>query len=464
MFNRRKFLTTSLTGAGALTFTPLLNQLYAANAQAISIGQSGVPKRFVFIRKSNGMMPHLLVPPSFSENLKATDAKKGAFEESLDKHELPHCVKILEEYKEHVTILQGLSSKMSENGHYSHQSVMGCFKSGGGNVKALKRATVDCELGKLFPSPFGHVELSFAENAQGIVPGLSVPAPYQKNSCYADPITACRELFKCVLNPDMIKSDNDMLDYLRGQEKSRYHNLNEEDQKSLKNQIKTIETVRARNDKLLKNASSILKHLPDQELINTYGVPSGTTPKKQEAMTEVLLAALISGLTNSVTYTIDTLGTGITGLPGYEKLNINIHGVGHGGSDEKKDIRLKMDNQHMLQVKTMVERLKAQPEGSGTMFDNTMIMYFPDGGEAHHGTGSEEPIVIISGKNCNLNIAGKYIRLPYHATEGHQTLGNWYTTLLNAHGNPIPHYGDLDAAMIAKKLPQEGAIKSFIKA
>jgi hypothetical protein len=59
-------------------------------------------------------------------------------------------------------------------------------------------------------------------------------------------------------------------------------------------------------------------------------------------------------------------------------------------------------------------------------------------------------------------MAGRYIRLPYHATEGHKTLGNWYTTLLNAHGNSIKHYGDLDQEMSRLKLDQMGAISRFM--
>jgi hypothetical protein len=52
--------------------------------------------------------------------------------------------------------------------------------------------------------------------------------------------------------------------------------------------------------------------------------------------------------------------------------------------------------------------------------------------------------------------------LPYHATEGHKTIGNWYTTLLNAQGNPIKHYGDLDLEMSRKKFGQAAAIKQFL--
>ena len=70
--------------------------------------------------------------------------------------------------------------------------------------------------------------------------------------------------------------------------------------------------------------------------------------------------------------------------------------------------------------------------------------------------------MVISGKNSKLNISGKYIRIPKHGEAGHKTLSNWYTTLLNAYGNSIDHYGDLDLEMSRKKLDQTGAIKEFM--
>ncbi len=96
------------------------------------------------------------------------------------------------------------------------------------------------------------------------------------------------------------------------------------------------------------------------------------------------------------------------------------------------------------------------------MFDNTMIMYFPEGGETHHGHGTEAPFVILAGDNIKLNMAGRYFRLPYHGTEGHKTIGNWYTTLLNAHGNPISTTATSISRMSRKKLDQVGAIQQFL--
>lgn len=56
----------------------------------------------------------------------------------------------------------------------------------------------------------------------------------------------------------------------------------------------------------------------------------------------------------------------------------------------------------------------------------------------------------------------RYIRLPFHGTEGHKTLSNWYTTLLNAYGNPIKHYGDLDLVMQRNRIEQTGANSRFL--
>ena len=354
---------------------------------------------------------------------------------------------------------------MSENVHFSFSSVMGCFKSNRNTLSAIKRATVDFELAKLFPSPFGHVELSFAGGRSGIVSGYSAPAPQTRNYCYADPETARNELFKSVLNPEAVNSDNDMLSFLQGREGMEAMGIKGHEKRRQEMQIDSIQSIRERNKKLISLAGSLEKHLPELDPIHANGGPNASTPEKQAAMTSVLVAALRAGLTNVVTYTIDDLGTPITGLPGNETDRVGIHPLGHdeafGGVPAWKT-REQIRISHMNQVKTLVEELKKTPEGNGTMFDNTMIMYFPENGETHHGIGLESPFLIMSGKNCKLDMAGRYVRLPVLGVEGHKTLGNWYTTLLNAHGNPIEHYGDLDLEMARKKLDQKGAIKQFM--
>lgn len=456
--NRRQFLQTTAIGAGALVMPFTMDQAMAA---ASEMG----PRRFIFIRKSSGIRPLETALVNFSDKHKKMDEKKEAIEVDLDTHELPKWLRGLDAYKEHMTILQGLSAKMSENVHWSFSSVMGCFKSQRNTLSAIKRATIDYELAKLFPSPFGHVELSFAGGRTGIVDGFSAPAPHTRNYCYADPETARNELFKSVLNPDAVNSDNDMLDFLRGREGLEITGIKGHEKRRQESHVNSIEAIRERNKKLVEMADELAKYLPELDPIHTDGGPNATTPQKQAAMTDILIAAMRSGLTNVVTYTIDDLGTPVTGLPGNETDRIGIHPLGHdeafGGVPAWKT-REQIRISHVNQVKTIIEKLKQIPEGTGSMFDNTMIMYFPENGETHHGVGSESPFLIMSGRNCKLNIAGRYIRLPYHGTEGHKTLGNWYTTLLNAHGNPIEHYGDLDLTMSRLKLDQSGSIQQLM--
>lgn len=463
MNNRRNFLKQSALGAGALALAPSLRALAGSPAGG------GFPKRFVFIRKSNGIRPGELALPTFSTEEKAMDSKKKPFEVDLDKHELPAWMGALEGHKADLSILQGLSCKMSENGHWSYSSVMGAYKSGRNSLSGIKRATIDFELAKLSPSPFGHVELSLTGNyssfRKGIVSGYSAPAAHQRNYCYADPQTAYNELFKSVTNPGAVDSDNAMLKFLQGEESFKAGVLQGYEKLKLSNHIRSIESIQARNTKVAKMSGAIAKYLPEIDKIHADGGPNASTPEKQEAMTEILIAALVTGLTNVVTYTIDELSTPIKGLVGNEGDHISIHELGHNGgysgvSAEK--IREKIRVDHMQQVARIVGRLKEVPEGSGSMFDNTVVMYFPENGEGHHSHGTEAPFVILAGDGCKLDMTGRYIRLPYHATEGHKTIGNWYTTLLNGYGNPIEHYGDFDLEMSRKKFDQVGAIRQLL--
>jgi hypothetical protein len=461
--NRRRFLQTSVLSAGAFALTPSLDQLLAAPTS------DGFPRRFVFIRKSNGVRPNEVALPTFSTQEKSLDSKKQTMEVDLERHELPEWLRALDGHKQHMTILHGLSCKMSENGHWSYSSVMGAYKSGRNSLSGIKRATIDFEMARLFPSPFGHVELSltgsYSSFRKGIVAGYSAPAPHQRNYCYADPQTAYNELFKSVTDSGAVDSENQMLKFLQEDEAFKAQALKGREKLKLSNHIKSIEAIRERNKKVEKMSATIAKHLPQIDKVHAKGGLNASTPEKQEAFTEILIAALITGLTNVVTYTIDELSTPVKGLPGNEGDHISIHELGHNGGYSgvsAAKIREKVRVGHIQQVATIVERLKAVPEGNGNMFDNTMILYFPENGEGHHSWGTEAPFVIMAGDNCKLDIAGRYIRLPYHGTEGHKTLGNWYTTLLNAHGNPLEHYGDFDLEMSRKKLDQIGAINQLM--
>jgi hypothetical protein len=465
-FNRREFFKTTALGTAGLALSPSFSHLMAAPVNANTQTSGGFPQRFIFIRKSNGNLPEQFNLPSFSTEQQKMHTEKKAFDADLDKHELPEWLRGLESHKENMTILHGISMSVSGGGHYSFSGCMGAYKAGRDVLSNIKWATVDFELAKLFPSPFGHVEMSLAtphgrEFRSGIVSGYSAPAAQQRNYCYADPMTAYNELFKSIVDQNAVASDNSLLDYLREGETSRLKHLDGDERLKIDNQVRALEAIRERNNKVSKLGDTIQKYLPQLDSIHESGGADATLPQKQAAFTDVIIAALASGLTNVVTYTIDDLGTDISTLPENEA-KASIHGIGHSAGPESLANRAMVKIHHMKQIETMVTKLKAIPEGNGTMFDNTTIIYLPETGAGHHSPDTEAPMIVMTGKNSKLDIAGRYIRLPFHGTEGHKTLSNWYTTLLNAYGNPIEHYGDLDQVMQRNRLKQDGAIDRFL--
>lgn len=464
MTTRRDFMATAALGAIALAPRKAWTKPTGGKA----------PMRFIFLHKGNGLFPSVLVPPSLSKDDAATEAKKGPLNLDLAKHELPAWMKPLAAHQTDLTILQGLSGKMCTTGHHTWCSSLGAFKANE-RISSIKWATVDFELAKLFPSPMEHVELACfplgGGNARGtlngIATGFSARGPQQPNYAFGSPKVAVQELFKSVSADKTVQAQARLgrsgLEFAARREGKLAERTPGGERGKVQSYADSLEAIRERDRKVDAMADTIRPHLP--KLDAKYLAEEMTTVDRQRGHVEVLLAALISGLTNIVAFTVDELGHEYTGLAGLESEKVNLHDVGHGkpvGKLTADEVRFAVRRQHMTLVDTIASRLKKTPEGDGTMFDNTMIFYFPDNGETHHSHGTEYPFVVLSGKNARLDIRGRYIRLPNYGEPGHKTLGNWYTTLLNAYGNPVRHYGDPDPGLARFGIDQTGAIKPFL--
>ncbi|MBR01339.1 MAG: hypothetical protein CMO60_10855 [Verrucomicrobiales bacterium] len=462
MNSRRKFLKQSMLGAGSMA---LGSGLFAKSTQG------NPPKRFIFIHKGNGLFPDALVPPTLSEEELAMEKRKDAFQVELKNHDLPDWMGALNEHKESMTILQGLSGKMCTTGHHTWQSSLGVYKANE-RLSSIKWATVDFELAKLNPSPLEHIELACFPsgggnsrgNINGIEKGFSARGPQQPNYAFGSPKVAMQELFKSVLSDKdsqvQYQLERRLLEFAAKNEGGLSEELRGLEKAKVKNYADSIDDIRERNRKMDAMADVIRRHVP--KLDEKYFSDDLSTIDRQIGHGEILLSSLISGMTNVVTLTIDELGTRYTGIKDIENENVNLHDVGHNksvGKFEAVEVREKVRRHHMALVDRVVTRLKETPEDGGTMFDNTMLLYFPDNGETHHSKGTEWPFVVLAGNKVKLDIAGKYLRLPHYGKEGHKTLGNWYTTILNAYGNPIEHYGAIDTGLT--DMDQQGPIKGF---
>lgn len=463
MKSRREFLSQSLAGIGALSL--------ASRLMSAETSPSKPPMRFIFMHKGNGLLPESLVLPTFQHEQLDAEKRTSAFVADLDDHELPKWMSPLANHKPNMTILQGLSGKMCTTGHHTWCSSLGAYKANE-RLSTIRWATVDFQLADLCPSPFHHIELACFPssggnsrgNINGIEKGFSARGPQQPNYAFGSPKIAMQELFKSVSADQDAQTryrlERQVLDFLSGDESSLAGQLSGIERRKVGNYADALDDIRQQNTRVEAMGDVIRQHIP--QLDAKYLAEDLTTVDRQDGLVEVLLSTLISGMTNVVAFTADELGTPYTGLPGIEGENVNLHDVGHGksfGGVEAIEIRDKVRHQHMTLIDRIVSRLKSVPEGDGTMFDNTMLFYLPNNGETHHSKGTQWPFVVLSGKNARLDIARRYIRLPGYDQPGHKTLGNWYTTILNAYGNPIDHYGALDVAL---KIDQKGPIEQFL--
>lgn len=179
-----------------------------------------------------------------------------------------------------------------------------------------------------------------------------------------------------------------------------------------------------------------------------------------EAHFDMAAAALITGLTQVVAIKAESLETRYTGLG---LGDYTVHSIGHlevkGSTGAQGDNRAPEDG--ILQgryardtirkfnvdlIAALAAKLDAVPEGDGTMLDNTLIVFFAESGDRHHPNFFTWPIVTVGGLGDTFK-TGQYVQYPSHGEREHQTLGNFYTTILHAAGLPQDGFGQQDITL-----------------
>ena len=81
-----------------------------------------------------------------------------------------------------------------------------------------------------------------------------------------------------------------------------------------------------------------------------------------------------------------------------------------GAPQEKIDVVTTAERGHCAQLAQLVAELKSVPEGNGTLFDNTVIVWCSEIATGAH-THDQWPIVMLGGANSPFAM-GRYVRLP----------------------------------------------------
>ena len=455
-YSRRRFIKGLALGASAPVFAPFLSNLMAEAAG----GAAALPKRF-----SSGIMPEEVVLPSLKGK-----GQDDYLNISLADKELDSSMKPFDSLKKYVSVIQGLSGKMCAGGHTGNYGSLGVWRSPGEKSSPPpKRATVDSVLSTMFPSAIKHLATTLsggwgARATEGVVyPRISSAGPQKQVPFQASPDIVFEQLFGSVASSDKysahkLKSKKNLLDFVSQDIKKLQKALPGQEQAKLDHYLDALEGLQDQDVKIAALKESLQKHVPEVSEKYTSDEPE----LRQEAHFELIAAALISGITNVATMKIDGPSTIYRGLGISEK---SVHGIGHNETSNGMtgfECRNVVRRHHFEIIARLANKLKKVPEGDGNMLDNTMIVYISPAGDRHHGKLDSWPMVVVGGCGNKLKLPGRYIQFPSYGRKDHKTIGNWWTSILNAYGNPIAHYGDPDPALMKGGFNQEGAIPELI--
>ena len=453
MNSRRKFLSTSGATAGGLLLSPILSQI---KAQAAG---TKLPPRFVFLVEGNGLEPPHVTPIGYKRpNVHVGKPKvpnmQGVTEmvdESLVGKELPESLHPIKAWQDRLTVVNGLSGRVAGGGHSNDFGALGAYNcgSGVGNSGMAAGETIDVALGKKLGGIFPHFGLGISDRAEhDVIYNCSAWGKGQPTPTICQPMTAYGALFGSVAGGNSkaeFNAKTNLLDFLREDVKRLHGQVSGAERDKLQAHLKGYEDMSNRQSRLGEIEGTLRRIAPEV----TDKFKSEVESDRLDAQFDLAAAALIGGLTHSITIASGVgnpyFSVKFTGLG----IDIGKHSIGHGGSFKDMSpgqLKVKIHKFHFQLMADLMKKLEGVPEGDGTMLDNTVIVYLSDAAEAHHSRCGQWPFVLIPGKNTGLR-GGRYLDFPHYMQDGHREIGNLYTTLLHAVGERREYFGVRDAML-----------------
>ncbi len=437
--NRRKILTSLPLAAGAALLDPLIARVAAQSGG----GEKAAP-RFVFVLQGNGCRPEQLCPDSLTFKRRAE--RERVEEISLAGHALPPGLAPTERIKNRMTIIQGLSGRVTKGGHSTNLGALGGYQSGEGNTLRIADRTVDHALGSIHPGVIPWLGVGITNTNRSVRYNVTASGPNKALPIMHRPEQAFNAYFG-VVAPGEARKDfalkSNLLDYMVGDVKRTRKELGAVGRGQLDIYLDAYEQLADRQSRLvaIRDELRAVAPVPDDKF------NSEIETDRIDAQFQIATAALIGGVTNVATIA-SSIGSYEVNIQ-YKGLGmeVNNHAIGHGdgsGSLTNRQCYDKIRAFHFGLIGRMVAKFEAIPEGDGTMMDNTVIVYLSDAPEEHHSKGFEWPMVVIGNAGGRLKPGGRYLSYPDYGRPGHRTYNGLYNSLLHVAGAEGVNQGEID--------------------
>ena len=461
MKNTNKYLSRRrfLGGSSAVALAPFMGSVLEG-LRARAAGRGEHPLRFVFFMKSNGLWADNVQPANLLDRLpfevayddegRLVGGKNGQTRKNMTPPadiELPGdwqlnpLMESLSPFRDRISILQGIHAGFNVY-HKGNYQTLGAFQGRRRNSTETLGPTIDAVLARASGAPIPLICLGHdpkAASGVAYIPrsaaGKGKPLPY-----YTKPKRAYKELFG-VVGEGAAKNEYDtqseILDFFADDAKRVQSEVAPEEREQLDRYLEAFESVRASRRKIEAMSDRLREHAPDAPA----DIEAHATTKVAAGNIDLAIAALVSGLTDTVSLSFDLLGSSSYGSFGIG----GLHGaVGHGQGGKVLEKRQKICRFQYEQIARLAAALQSMPEGDGTMLDNTVMIYMSDNGETHHSSGVNYPMVILGDLGGRL-ASGRYFAPgndPEDKSEkGFTRLGDVWSTLLAARGLPFREFG-----------------------
>ena len=434
LINRRKMLRRM---AAAAVTTPLLPSLAKAAAGKRK------PKRIIFFLQNQGFDPKTCIPAGMTNS------------GSLAKAKLPEPIEALEPYKERLHIINGLHGMHTSPSHSAFFGALGGYRGSDGVPPS--GPTIDYELSKVLPEtllPHLCIGMDSTENmkAKPTVANLSASGAGQPIFMHSNPNHLYQMLYGGISQGEIRKQHEarssmfgriEQLAVIKG---VGLHGINKQRYGQYVNGFNDINGLRERLNKV---SGHLRKFAPKVD--QRY-----TRPEFETDWHDVLLDLGISALKSGITSVL-TIGSGRGEIFGAWK-GLGVEQQGHNlGHMKQPDnpiwIKIRQYNSRML-VK-LIQELDSVPEGSGTMMDNSLIVYTSNNADYQHTSGKNWPVMLLG------NYDGAFKTGCFTQLDSKRPINALYTSILRASGVEIDRF-NMSEKMAAKFDSGTGPLKEVL--
>lgn len=422
----RRDLLRQMAATTAASFLPAAFPSLAATSPV-----RGGAKRVIFFLQNQGFDPATAIPKDLKEST------------SLSGVTLPEPINPLEPYKDRIHIINGLHGKHTSPSHSAFFGALGGYRGGIGVPPAA--ATIDHVVSGLLPEtilPHLCIGMDSIENMQArpTLATLSAAGAGQPIFMHSNPNNLYQMLFGGIASGD-VKQRHDarsrvftQIERLAGDYSAM---LPPEDSLRYRTFVRGFGDINGLRERLAGVSEHLKQFAPARD--TKFTNPQFETDW-HDSLLELGISALKSGLTNVL-----TIASGRGEIFGsWKGLGVTTTGHNLGHMDQPgNEIWIKIRQYNCRMLVKLMQALESVPEGSGTMMDNSLIVYTSNNADKQHTTGSNWPFILLG--NC----AGQFKTGQFTQLDGKRPINALYATLLHAIGSPRDRFNlDKNAASL----------------